>query len=40
MKKRSICQQSLKRKPKGSAKRSYTIGMDLGDKSCRFCVPD
>ncbi len=41
MKKRSICQQSPKGAPKrGTAKRSYTIGMDLGDKSCRFCVLD
>ncbi|HME08422.1 MAG TPA: IS110 family transposase [Bryobacteraceae bacterium] len=41
MKKRSTCQQS----PKGGrksrpAKRSYTIGMDLGDKTSRYCVLD
>lgn len=40
MKKRSICQQSPKgATPKGGpAKRTDTIGMDLGDKTCRFCV--
>jgi hypothetical protein len=39
MKKRGICQQSPKAAPKRCpAKRSYTIGIDLGDKTCRFWV--
>jgi hypothetical protein len=39
MKKRGISQQSPKGAPKrGPAKRSCTIGMDLGDKTCRFWV--
>src|SRR5450432_854171 len=41
MKKRSTCLQSSKGAPKnGAARRSMTIGMDLGDKSSRFCCLD
>ena len=40
MKKRNTCQQSPKRTPKGPARRSLTIGMDLGDKSSRWCWLD
>ena len=40
MKKRNTSQQSPKRTPKGAARRSLTIGMDLGDKSSRFCLLD
>ena len=40
MKKRNNSQQSPNRTPKGAAKRSLTIGMDLGDKTSRYCVLD
>jgi peroxiredoxin len=40
MKKRNTVQQSPKRTPKGPARRSLTIGMDLGDKSSRWCLLD
>ncbi len=41
MKKRSICEQSPKRSTKTrEEKRSFTIGMDLGDKTSRYCVLD
>ena len=40
MKKRNTVQQSPKRTPKGPARRSLTIGMDLGDKSSRWCWLD
>ena len=40
MKKRNTVQQSPKRTPKGAARRSLTIGMDLGDKSSRWCLLD
>jgi transposase len=41
MKKRSTCLQSSKGAPKGrAARRSIRIGMDLGDKSSRFCCLD
>jgi transposase len=39
MKKNSTCQQSPKRK-KNALKGPITIGMDLGDKSSRYCVLD
>ena len=40
MKKRNTCQQSPKRTPKGLARRSLTIGMELGDKISRFSLLD
>lgn len=41
MKKRSTCLQSSKGTPKGRAtRRSMTIGMDLGDKTSRYCQLD
>ena len=38
MKKGSICQQSPKRAAKAHPEGSFTIGMDLGDKTSRYCV--
>ena len=38
MKKGSICQQSPKRAAKARPEGSFTIGMDLGDKTSRYCV--